>query len=203
MNGNAHQLNLAFFLCGTSFDTSIGIRSVSGELYRTQKIESFDTGAVHATAENGIDFFFILSKSAETPLPYRITLSGTGGRISISQREINLPDGNVIPMEQDPIKIRDNILRNLLDSINSVPGSFLVNMNIAGAHVHCIELMHQTIPISTVNPEYIGSRKLPDNRTITFIRGINEIIRRCASKHTMPSAEAPALFHEITERTVP
>ena len=109
----------------------------------------------------------------------------------------------MIPMEQDPIKIRDNILRNLLDSINSVPGSFLVNMNIAGAHVHCIELMHQTIPISTVNPEYIGSRKLPDNRTITFIRGINEIIRRCASKHTMPSAEAPALFHEITERTVP
>ncbi len=203
MNGNAHQLNLAFFLCGTSFDTSIGIRSVSGELYRTQKIESFDTGAVHATAENGIDFFFILSKSAETPLPCRITLSGTGGRISISQREINLPDGNVIPMEQDPIKIRDNILRNLLDCINSVPGSFLVNMNIAGAHVHCIELMHQTIPISTVNPEYIGSRKLPDNRTITFIRGINEIIRRCASKHTMPSAEAPALFHEITERTVP
>ena len=76
-------------------------------------------------------------------------------------------------------------------------------MNIAGAHVHCIELMHQTIPISTVNPEYIGSRKLPDNRTITIIRGINEIIRRCASKHTMPSAEAPALFHEITERTVP
>ncbi len=195
MNGNAHQLNLAFFLCGTTFDTSIGIRSVSGELYRIQKIESFDTGAVHAAAENGIDFFFILSKSAETPLPYRIILRGTRGRIAISPKAISLPDGRRIPMEQDAMKIRDNILRNLLGHINSVPGSFLVNMNIAGTHVHCIELMHKTLPISTVNPEYVASRNLTDDRDMIFLRGINEIIKQCASKHVMPSIRAPELFH--------
>ncbi len=195
MNGNAHQLNLAFFLCGTAFDSSADIHAVSGELYRAQKIESFDTGAIRVRTGNGIDLFVVLSKSAEHPLPYRILLCGTRGEISISEKEIRLPGEKTIFMEQDPIRIRDNIFRNLFLRMHSPGEGFLVGMDLAESHVRCINLMHETLPIHPVNPAFLGVRGKPEGGSITFIRGINEILMQCLENHQMPGTVAPDRFH--------
>ena len=113
----------------------------------------------------------------------------------MSEKEIRLPGEKTIFMEQDPIRIRDNIFRNLFLRMHSPGEGFLVGMDLAESHVRCINLMHETLPIHPVNPAFLGVRGKPEGGSITFIRGINEILMQCLENHQMPGTVAPDRFH--------
>jgi predicted dehydrogenase len=58
-NANAHQFQNMTFLLGERMDSAARIGSVEAELYRANSsIENFDTAAVHATTESGVDLYY-------------------------------------------------------------------------------------------------------------------------------------------------
>jgi predicted dehydrogenase len=80
-NAVSHYLNLMLFLAGPDRASSAKVEILEANLYRIQPIETFDTASVHGRTEQGADFYFHATHSAEEGLNYLLRIEGESGAI--------------------------------------------------------------------------------------------------------------------------
>ena len=64
-NACAHYLHNMFYLLGGQPNTSAACRDVTAELYRANNIENFDTAALRAYTDDGVEILFYTSHACE------------------------------------------------------------------------------------------------------------------------------------------
>jgi predicted dehydrogenase len=64
-NAMAHDLHNIFYVLGRETETSARPTEVEAELYRANAIENFDTAAVRARTEEGVEILFVVSHASE------------------------------------------------------------------------------------------------------------------------------------------
>ena len=80
-NAFAHFVNLSLFLVGPSFAEAAQADRVEAVLWRTNPIESFDTGIVRATTPEGVRLWFGASHASATTREPEIVIEGETGRV--------------------------------------------------------------------------------------------------------------------------
>lgn len=149
-NACAHYIALALFLAGTSESESAWPLSVRGGLWRTRRIESFDTASLRLTTDTGIEVIFNVSHATPQSWGPLIRIEGTNGVLESKYRgntpEWRLPGGTIFPMEQGRSLAR---FRHVAEVMRGGQAP-LCTLAQALPHSAAVELIHATLPIQDV-----------------------------------------------------
>ncbi len=80
-NALSHYVNLMLFLAGTNRASSAKVEIQDANLYRIQPIETFDTASIRGRTEDGADFFFHATHSADEARSPMVRIEGESGAI--------------------------------------------------------------------------------------------------------------------------
>lgn len=149
-NAFAHFVNLALFLAGTRFHEAAAATAVEGVLWRTNPIESFDTGVVRARTAAGVRLWFGASHACATTSEPELLLVGDAGRAHWRHEAeciIEPASGSVERFALPPTSAsRSAMMRAVLDRLHD-PRAFICTPALARPHTALIERLHTVAPI--------------------------------------------------------
>lgn len=162
-NGLAHFLNLALYWAGSTALETASASSVTAELYRAQKIESFDTAAVRLQTEEDVEITFVVSHSSAHNLEPVIVLEGDAGRAEWRHNmSIRLEPENG-PVLKRPLgsydEVRLSMYEHVLRRLQNA-NAFICGTAMATEHVRCINDMHRQARIHPIPDRWV--RRLHD-----------------------------------------
>jgi predicted dehydrogenase len=146
-NALSHYVNLMLFLAGTDRASSAKVRIQEANLYRIQPIETFDTASIHGRTDDGADFFFHATHSAEEALNPMVRIEGESGAIEWSGDgglRLEIGDGHVEEIappgfQDDSKRVRGDVLVAMLAGENPD----YCSVEIALEHVKFIDQLHR------------------------------------------------------------
>jgi len=145
-NAFAHFVNLGLFFAGSSFAESAEASQVEAVLWRTNAIESFDSGVVRARSENGVRLWFGASHACAATREPEIIIEGEAGRaVWRHERECVLEVNGRRTLERPlppTTETRRSMLRAVVENVR-VPGTFVCGPEIAIRHTALIEAAHR------------------------------------------------------------
>lgn len=150
-NAFAHFVMLGLFFAGPRAAEAASLAEVQAVLWRTNAIETFDAGAVHAVSREGVQFWFGASHACASTHEPEIVIEGSAGTLTwLHEREWRLETRGGL-RERQPIvdahanraAMMDAVLRRLTDS-----SVFVCGPELASAHTSLIERIHQVAPIT-------------------------------------------------------
>lgn len=162
-NAFAHFVNLGLFLAGTGAASAAVPGEIEAVLWRTNAIETFDTGVIRAVSPEGVRFWFGASHACASTHEPEIVLEGSAGTITWRhEREWRL-EGRTGTRERRTLPdahanraaMMDAVLRRLSD-----PTVFVCGPALASAHTSVIEGAHAAARIVAA-PGRVESRVLP------------------------------------------
>lgn len=190
-NSNAHQVNLALFLCGKEMTRSCLPVAVAAELYRAVPIESADTASILLQTES-FPVYIAMTRAACRRMPAEIVISGDRGGIVISNGRIAMPGNRSIRLEDDTETLRDRMLSAIIDRCRGLP-VLVASLDMARAHTICVNGAHESSPVVPIPSEWLEDVFLNGDRQV-MIRDIHETISRGRESGKMFSEINPAAF---------
>jgi predicted dehydrogenase len=179
-NAMSHFVMLMLFLAGRRPGEAMAPQSVSAELYRAQRIESFDTCVLHY-ASNGTRFDFYGTHSSREVERPSLIIEGTEGRAEwVQDHHAMIERGDVRRVfEAEPESAtRERMLRDVLARVRGEP-TFVCTAAMAGAHVHSIAALHERGVIADVPPAFIAQRE-EDGQAFTYIADLDRPLREAS-----------------------
>jgi predicted dehydrogenase len=181
-NALAHFLHLALFLLGDD-EGSAHPTSVEAELYRANRIETYDTCnlrySVGARALPLRVVFTHACKTADEPL---VTIRTERARITyLSGRrvEIHAVDSDRV-IEQIPLSSTPHrhMLASFRDWVRVGDATAALNstLEMARAHVVAVNAASEAAPVVDIAPQYVTTQPAPDGTTIRAVRDINRAL---------------------------
>jgi predicted dehydrogenase len=188
-NAFAHFLMLMLFLAGDSLDACASVEEVEAELFRVNPIESFDTGCLRLKTDTGVAIHFVASHAGKTAMEPRVEIVGSHGRGEWSEGCVAL-DGRIeqrwVPKAGAPL--RDEMLEAVCRRIRG-ERAFVCEIEMARCHTACIEAVHRTCGISTVDAAHVVEEGIWEGDRLRFIPDLAAPVRR--------AAEEERLFSEV------
>jgi hypothetical protein len=131
--------------------------NVQAELYRAYDIESFDTGCLRIETTDGVELVFAATHACHTNVDPRVRLEAehasllweTGGDLVVSYA-----DGRTETIERGDS--RYHMFTNIVETLGDPGASPLCPLEVARAHVVCIEALHRIAPIVPVAPDLVS-----------------------------------------------
>jgi len=162
-NAFAHFVNLALFLAGPETVSAAVPGEIEAVLWRTNAIETFDTGVIRAVSAEGVRFWFGASHACASTHEPEIVLEGSEGTLTwLHEREWRLETRSgahercALPDAQaNRAAMMDAVLRRLAD-----PTVFVCGPTLALAHTTLIERAHAAARIVAA-PGRVESHILP------------------------------------------
>ena len=148
-NACAHYLHNMLFLLGDGTGAAADVESLTGECFRANAIESFDTCALRMTAK-GVPLYFIASHAAEKNRNPEFVYTFENAVVTFSEDgdstiRATFSDGREISYG-DPF---ENNFKKLWDCVRAVETGErpICTAETASAHTRLIGRLHETLPI--------------------------------------------------------
>ncbi|MBD5782456.1 Gfo/Idh/MocA family oxidoreductase [Pelagicoccus sp. NFK12] len=186
-NAMSHFVMLALSLGSPPGQAPATPSSISAELYRIQRIDSFDTAVVKTKIRNGPDIEIYCTHSSERIAAPRLKIIGTKGRGEWIQDTFATLEGEADfnwRQEAHPeAHTRECMLRDVISKLKD-PSSFACLPEIAVHHVGLVGNLHRHVPITLV-PEDRTRQREQDGAIFTYLPGLDELLENASnsSKH--------------------
>jgi predicted dehydrogenase len=199
-NAFAHFVNLALFLAGPETDSAAVPEEIEAVLWRTNAIETFDTGVIRAVSPEGVRFWFGASHACASTHEPEIVLEGTAGSLTwLHEREWRLETQTgarercALPgAPANRAAMMDAVLRRFAD-----PTVFVCGPALAQGHTTLIERAHAMARIHPA-PGGVESRLLPGvEGTVLVAPAAERALRHAFAAGGLPDAGAvDAIFSD-------
>jgi len=182
-NAMSHFFMLMLFLAGTEEDTAARPIRMSAELYRAQRIESFDTATVSLETAAGCRLDFYGTHSSREISRPTLLIEGTGGRAEWAQDDHATLQGSESHWhvhsapESDT---RERMFRDVLARVRGEP-AFICTPQLAMLHVQCVAALHEHFPIITVPETFLATEQREEN-VFTFVPQLDGALASAASR---------------------
>lgn len=192
-NAFAHFVNLALFLAGPEIVSAAVPEEIEAVLWRTNAIETFDTGVIRAVSPEGVRFWFGASHACASTHEPEIVLEGSEGSLTwLHEREWRLEtrsgarERHALPgAPANRAAMLDAVLRRLAD-----PTVFVCGPALAEGHTSLIERAHAIARIHPA-PGGVESRFLPGTEgTVLVAPEAERALRRAFADGGLPDAGA-------------
>ena len=165
-NALAHQIMNMLYLASPHPGQAAYPKQVRAELYRAYDIESFDTGCLRVLTDGGTEIIAAATHACTTTSDPVTELEAEKATVSWSyggHAIVTYLDGRTdVIRQQDP---RQHMFRELAETMGHGLSSPLCTLEIARAHVACVQEIHksaliQTIPAALLQETESGQRNI-------------------------------------------
>ncbi|MBI2512094.1 MAG: Gfo/Idh/MocA family oxidoreductase [Opitutae bacterium] len=173
-NAMSHFLMLMLFLAGRRTGEPARPQRVSAELYRAQRIESFDTCVLHYEAD-GTRFDFYGTHSSRAVERPSLLIEGADGRaewVQDSHATIERGIARKVFEAKPESATREQMLRDVLARVRG-EASFVCTATMAGAHVHSIAALHERGAIVDVPANCVKQRE-EDGQVFSYVENLDQ-----------------------------
>lgn len=192
-NATAHYLHNMFFVLGDKPDTSAYPVSVKAELYKANNIENFDTCAIKAYTEDGVEILFYASHAVRDLKGPVFNYEFEKGVVTFS--EDSSEDKNIYAKFYDGTQKvygspNANDLKKLwvcIDTVYSAEDKITCKAETAIPQLVCINGSQESMPEIKKFPQDLI--RIDPQREVTWVEGLFEILDSCYEKATLPSEE--------------
>lgn len=190
-NATAHYLHNMLFLTGAAMDRAAELKTLTGEVYRANPIEMFDTCALRVATQNGAELLFyathaVPKNQGRNP---EFVVEGTRGKAVLS----NTPNGTKLigtfsdgtTKEYPDTNTGD--IRKLYAMDDAIHGADTLTCvpETALPHLKCILALAELFPETPVFPENVTNfDEAAQQYTVT---GLGETLDRCWKAGVLPS----------------
>jgi hypothetical protein len=184
-NAISHFFMLMLFLAGRRSDIAAVPVRLTGELYRAQDIESFDTGVIRLQTDDGCRLDFYGTHSSREISRPSLTIEGRDGRAEWVQDSHALVEGvkgKWGQLAEPEFETREKMLRDVLTRIHG-GYAFICSPELASVHVRCVGLLHEHVSITPISPTYLAERQA-DGQVFTFVPGLDACLAAAARSGT-------------------
>lgn len=181
-NAISHFFMLMLFLAGRRSDDAAVPIQLTGELYRAQEIESFDTSVIRLMADDGCRLDFYGTHSSREISRPSLTIEGRDGRAEWVQDSHARIEGPTERWEQaagPESATREKMLRDVLARLRG-ESSFVCTPELAAIHVRCVSMLHAQVPIVPVPETYLEERTA-DGHSFTYVAGLDHLLANAAN----------------------
>jgi predicted dehydrogenase len=193
-NAFAHFVNLALFLAGPAFVRSAEATEVEATLWRTNDIESFDTGVVRARTEEGAELWFGASHATARTREPEIVIDGEEGRAvwrherdwAVERRGFPVAGGALPPTSVTRRAMMGAVARRIREST-----TFVCDAALASRHTALIVRTHAA---AAIVPAPGGWRLVRDGGLTEAVRsvpGLEALLEDAFARGELPEAAAP------------
>ncbi|WP_276245324.1 Gfo/Idh/MocA family protein [Virgibacillus profundi] len=190
-NAGAHYLHHMFYLLGPTKEESSCLNQVTAELYRANPIENFDTCALRAITDEGVELLYYATHAVKNSVGPRFTFEFEHATITYTQEK---GSNNVIaqfhdgrkklytdPRKEDPLQK----LATCIEAIKLGNQDIYCGPEAAYTHTLCINSMHNSMPEIINFPEILINH---DEKTdLIWVDGLSETLIKCFEESRMPS----------------
>lgn len=189
-NAFAHFVNLGLFFAGREFGESAEARNVEAVLWRTNPIESFDTGIVRAETPEGVQLWFGVSHATAVDREPEIVVEGDRGSLvwrhececvilpeAEPAEHIRLPPTSVTRSEM--IKA---VVRRLSDS-----GTFVCTPQIALRQTELVARVQEVAEITPAPGGVVTRPRQGGNEPMLCSPGLDEVLQRAFQDRSLPA----------------
>ncbi len=190
-NAFAHFVNLGLFFAGREFISSAQARNVEAVLWRTNPIESFDTGVVRADTTDDVHLWFGVTHASLVNREPEIVIEGDRGQIvwrhereCVITPTLGAPERIALPnTTHTRTEMMKAVLRRLSDST-----AFVCTPEIALRQTELVERVHQVAEIVPA-PGGVESRpRQGGGEPMLCSPGLEEILQRAFHDRSLPVA---------------
>ena len=156
-NALSHEIMNALYLAFPEVGRAAYPAHVQAELLRAYDIETFDTGCVRVRTDSDAEIFFAASHACDTTVDPLIRVEAEKASVAWEFRgdaTITYADGTHEIIAQD--EPRGHMFHTLVQAMTGPVFDPLCTLEIARAHVACIEAIHQVAPIVDVAPQLVS-----------------------------------------------
>lgn len=171
-NACAHYLHNMFFLLGEEMNKSADVCKLSGECFRANDIENFDTCALKLTTDGKVPLYFIASHATETKREPEFVYSFEKAEVIYAKDD----DPNIRAVFHDGGEICygdpfENNFKKLLDCIEAIKKGTrpICTVETALPHTKLIQKIYKEIPIKDFSEGQVCYNEA-ENRI--FVRGL-------------------------------
>ena len=188
-NALAHYLMLALFFAGESMDGAAIVTGGEAELYRTRRIESFDTAAVRLSTASGVEILSAVTHSGSTEEVPLLILETDQGRIEWrAGHELRFHCGTGEPEIKplpDAVQARIDMLTALFARGKNEP-ALTCTARLAAVHAACILDLNAGCTIHDIPSQLLRARDVAGEPGVGLI-GIDAVLRRTIAEGKLPS----------------
>lgn len=191
-NALAHQIMNLLYLASPTDGQAAVPANVQAELYRAYDIESFDTGCLRVQTTDGVELVFAATHACHTNVDPVVKLEAEHASFLWDTNDdlaISYADGRTETIERDDL--RKHLFANVVDVLSEPGIPPLCPLEVARAHVACIEAVNRVAPIVNVSPDLVSETD-GGQRVIT---GVEAAVRQ--------SFATGQLFSELKAAFVP
>lgn len=193
-NAFAHFVNLGLFFAGRSFEAVAGAGDVEAALWRTNAIESFDTGVVRAVTADGVRLWFGGSHACATTREPEIVIEGDAGRIIWRHEQECVIERRGAPAERLPLSPTSASRRAMMNAVLhrlANPEAFVCTPEMSLPHTALIERLHQTARIQVLSGARAEIATAGAPVQVLAVPGIESMLQAAFATGELP--EAPVL----------
>ncbi|MFC0473012.1 Gfo/Idh/MocA family protein [Halalkalibacter kiskunsagensis] len=196
-NATTHFLQNMFYIVGESMNVSSLPKTVIAETYRANEIENYDTSAIRAFTDHGVEILFLASHTIPLSEAYGpvfeyefedavVRFSGHQNWFKKEGEKATIQaihrDGSMIdygsPFDHEFDKI-DSILETIQDRMNNIP----CNLEVASAQTLCISGVQQSSSIVTIPKAEIRYDRA---ERLFWVHNISEVLKQCYEDWKLP-----------------
>lgn len=187
-NAFAHFVNLSLFFAGPKLRNSANAMVETAELFRANKIESFDTGVVRARSPEGVSFWFGVSHDCLTTREPEIYIEGSKGRAEwLHEQHCRItPVGE--PAEERALPPTSETRRAMFMALLARwrdPSAPICGTEMAAHHTGLIEDIHQRGVIQPFTSGQIDWQPHPDTSgSIPVVSGLEAAMDRALNSRS-------------------
>jgi predicted dehydrogenase len=197
-NATTHFLQNMFYIVGESINESALPKSVVAETYRANEIENYDTSAIRAFTDHGVEILFLASHAIPSSEAYgpvfdyefedavvRFSSHQNGFKKEGDKVTIQAiyKDGRMLdygsPFDHEFEKI-DRIIETIKDRRKKIPCS----LEVASAQTLCISGVQQSVPLPVAIPK--EEVRYDQSQRLVWVNGMSEVLHQCYAKWKMP-----------------
>ncbi|WP_438479340.1 Gfo/Idh/MocA family protein [Oleiharenicola lentus] len=188
-NALAHYLMLALFFAGETPADAAVVVSGEAELYRTRRIESFDTAVLRLQTRHGVELLSAVTHSGSTEEVPLLVLELERGRIEWrAGKELKIISEDaqaVVAPLPDAVQARVEMFMALF-ARGRQEDAPICAPRLAATHAACILDLNAACPIHDIPPELLRSHDLAGEPGVGLI-GIDAVLRRTIEEAKLPS----------------
>jgi predicted dehydrogenase len=191
-NAFAHFVNLALFFAGPAFAQAAEATDVEAVLWRTNDIESFDTGVVRARTDAGAELWFGASHAAERTREPEIVIEGEEGRAVWRHERDWTVERRGFPVGGGPLPGTGVTRRAMMDAVVhriQDPMTFICGAALASRHTALIARVHSVSAIGPA-PGGWGEARIPGiAEPVRAVPGLEERLEEAFARGDLPVAD--------------
>jgi len=185
-NAFGHFLNLMCFWAGSEPGRSAEVDKVSGNLYRTMPIESFDTCSIKVRTTSGKNLLAHLSHSSKNNVDPEIRILGTRGSIEWQPASYKV-NGELFEVANNTAESLSMSRTTMFDNVVEIlhgKEKHCCSLEIARVPTQIANLLHAELPITSLSNGLVSTYENELGKHLA-ITGLEELMNLAHHKHSL------------------